>query len=170
MTIVGYPTADFPAPLPFSLDLPSGWLGSYVPGALLAAHAPSGAAVDGFLPNVVVTWQIAAVDTDVKMLARRALQTARERNDFVEPSVFDATQDAGVLEAALIAYGTRDSDSRTTLHAAMYVIGPMVGRARDLYHVIGTYLAGDDDMHAEMRRLILSFALATPTDITRDSR
>jgi hypothetical protein len=46
----------------------------------------------------------------------------------------------------------------------------MVGGARDLYHVIGTYLAGDDDMHAEMRRLILSFALATPTDITRDSR
>lgn len=161
MTTVGYPTGDFPAPLPFSLDLPDGWLGAHMPGTLLAAHAPGESDDTGLTANVVVTWQLAAADSDVRGLANLALVDAQSREDYREPSALDGTSGDDGVDVALAAFGTA-GDPVDTMHAALFVAGPVIAGRRDLYHVVGTYPGGDDELHGQIRRMMLSFAVAIP--------
>ncbi|MFV0307272.1 MAG: hypothetical protein ACK5OX_05980 [Desertimonas sp.] len=67
---VGFPSADFPGPTPFSLRIPLAWRGFAVPDAQLAVGAAD--PVARFRPNVVVNThrirRTASPELDVEML------------------------------------------------------------------------------------------------------
>lgn len=161
MTMVGFPTIDFPAPLPFVIELPEGWLGAHVPGALLAAYGPETSEASLFRPNVVVTWQRVPLETNVQSVTDHAFDQARRATPDAKVLVRDAAE-SDSFEAALTVFTEPSSTHPDLLHAGLFVVGPPAGKIRDLYQVVGTYSADDDAVHAQVRACLLSFALATP--------
>jgi hypothetical protein len=73
MITVGYPSGDFPAPLPFAIDIPEDWLAVHYPGTLLAAYGHRSSADDLGRPSIMVRWRRAAITTDVATVARDEL-------------------------------------------------------------------------------------------------
>jgi hypothetical protein len=55
MTIVGYPSSDFPPPPTFTLRIPDNWRAAWPAGTLLAVHGPEGPG--GVRPSVLVAHQ-----------------------------------------------------------------------------------------------------------------
>lgn len=159
VTTVGFPTADFPAPLPFSIELPIGWLGAYVPGALVAAYKP---VTTRFRPNVVVTWQRAALESSVRAVAGRALELALRGSPRLKSLTNELAGGNESFEAAYTVLSDHLDDDLTILHARLFVLGPRIGALRDLYEIVGTYPSGDEALEATMRTCLMSFALAIP--------
>lgn len=165
MTTIGFPTGDFPAPLPFAMELPDGWLGAYVPGTLLAAYRPPTGESDQFRPNVVVTWERSSTDTPIKEVAESALARAMRDSPGLEVVATEAATVADSYEAVLSLIREPFNDV-TLLRARLFVLGPPTGRIRDLYQIVGTYPSGQAKLNSDVRSCLLSFALATPVAAT----
>lgn len=168
MTLVGFPTKDFPAPLPFLINLPARWMGAHIPGALLAAYRPAQTAGSSLDPTVLVTWQRTHPDTSVRKIADQATKHLFKTEPASEVLLQEiATSDS--FEAALSLVEERSAFETAIRHAFLFVLGPSVGDVRDFYIIEGTYPAGDDEIHEEVKACLLSFALATPKKETEES-
>lgn len=164
-TTIGFPTGDFPAPLPFAMELPDGWMGTHVPGALLAAYRTPEGEPEGFRPNVIVTWERSPIDISIEKVAEDALaRVGRESAGWEFISTEAAT--VGDSYEALLYIIREPLNDMTLQRATLFVLGPPTGRTRDLYQVVGTYPSGDDELSTDMRSFLLSFALATPAALT----
>lgn len=161
MTTIGFPTGDFPAPLPFAMELPEGWLGAHVPGTLLAAYRPPADESNQFRPNVVVTWERISTDTPLREVVETAVARVLRESPSMEVVSSEAATVADSYEAVLCRFREPLKDV-TLLRATLFVLGPRTGRIRDLYQIVGTYPSGDDPLNSDMRSCLLSFALATP--------
>lgn len=165
MTTIGFPTTDFPAPLPFALELPSGWLGTYVPGALVAGFKPSSTA-DSLRPNVVVSWQRATVESSAGAIAKRALELALLESPLLE-TVSNKVADGDTSFQAVYTLLKNDRGNNSSLfHARLTVVGPPLGTFRDVYQIVGTYLSGDESVAEDVEKCLMSFSLALPASPT----
>lgn len=172
MTVIGYPTNDFPALLPFTIDLPPGWQGVHLPGAVLAGRGPEPGYPGGLRPNVVVTWQRVVGDPDVASIARHIIQAAQRRDptlrfDALEVATtesFDAALALGRSSSPMRQSSTSDGDPAPGVYgvrrAVLFIMGPRITSSRGLYQATGTCTAPDDQ--ELIRRCLLSFTLATP--------
>lgn len=166
MTTIGYPTSDFPAPLPFALELPTGWLGTYVPGTLVAGFKPS-STTDSFHPNVIVIWQRATVDSSAGAIAKRALELALLESPLLE-TVSNKVADGDTDFQAVYTLLRNDRGNDFSLfHARLTVVGPPLGTMRDVYQIVGTYPSGDESAAEDVEKCLMSFSLALPASPTR---
>lgn len=163
MTRIGYPSEDFPNPVPFHLEIPDDWTGLHVPQTLVAARGPE--PVDGYRANVIVAWQRMAADGDVEQLARALVKGMADASDRFDVESVRSGEAAGLPVVALES-SLDDGRGNTLAQRHLVVAGPVTThRTRDLFHVAGSYDVDDDAGGRSVGEILRSFVVIDPTEL-----
>lgn len=133
---ISYPSAEFPAPVSLSLELPDGWVGRPTSGTVLAAFKPG--AADEFTPNVVVT--TSRFGGDYRLEAATAV-VEQSVNEIPDVAVLGSeTLDIAGFPGFRIEFSFTDPRVGTLVQAVRVVVIPN-GEVSDLVTVTGSTTA-----------------------------
>ncbi len=144
MSQISSNSAQFPAPPVVTLDLPDGWVGVPMPGAILSARGPL---VDGRAPMVAVRYTTRPLGYDLGDAMREIEEAARRRPDGEVEEPFRAP--VGELELVGVNASWTDPAVGDVVQVHMFAGTRSEGLLR-LLHITGT-VAGEsveDDYEA----------------------
>jgi hypothetical protein len=133
---ITYPSAEFPAPVSLSLELPEGWVGKPTSGTVLAAFKPG--ADDEFTPNVVVTTSRFGGDYSIESAAAVVRQSVKEIHDAV--ILVAESRDIAGFPGFRIEFSFTDPRAGTLVQAVRMLVVPN-GGVSDLVTVTGSTTA-----------------------------
>jgi hypothetical protein len=156
MTLVGYPSSDFPPPPRFSLWIPDGWQAAWPAGTLLAVHGPADNR-SGVTPNVLVAYQRlphGATLDKVVADATALLQNQTPAPDLDPPR---RVETEGAVDAVLLAGSFINTDGRRVLQRQILLQLASAGPGTAVLEVTATCEASDID---DIQAIVGSFEFA----------
>jgi hypothetical protein len=155
MTLVGYPSSDFPPPPTFSLRIPDGWQAAWPAGTLLAARGPAGNG--GVTPNILVAYQRlppgGSLD-DVVAQATDLLQQETPVRDLDPPRRIETK---GAIDAVLLAGSFMNANGVRVLQRQILLQIDSAGPGTAVLEVTATCGASDIE---DIQEIVGSFEFA----------
>jgi hypothetical protein len=156
MTLVGYPSSDFPPPPRFSLNIPDTWQAAWPVGTLLAVYGPRGK--EGVEPNILVAHQRLPATVSFNDALERAVEQLREATPVRELEPARRLEIENVLDAALLAASFLTEDKVLVLQRQIMLQIESVGPGTALLEITTT--CGTSDA-AEIQSIVDSFEFAS---------
>jgi hypothetical protein len=136
MTLVGYPSSDFPPPPKFSMRIPDGWQAAWPDGTLLAVHGP--APDGGVIPNVLVTSQRLPTGGRLDRVVAYAAEQLRQATPARKVETPRRLEIEGALDAALLVASFTNPDGVGVLQRQLILQVDSVGPGTAVLEVTAT--------------------------------
>jgi hypothetical protein len=107
MTVIGYPSRDFPPSPRFTLTIPDDWQAAWPEGTLLAVHGPPGE--EGIVPNVVVAHERLYAGISLDDVVERTIEGLGRSDPTIEVDAPRVLAIEGAIAAVLVG-GTSTGD------------------------------------------------------------
>jgi hypothetical protein len=140
MTLVGYPSSDFPPPPKFSLSIPDEWRAAWLEGTLLAVRGPAGE--EGIQPNVLVAHQRLPVGADLDEVVASAMEQLQQATtrELQPPHRLEVD---GAIDAALLTGSFTTEQGVGVLQRQLILQVPAAGNGSAVLEVTATCGASD---------------------------
>jgi hypothetical protein len=155
MTLVGYPSSDFPPPPRFSLSIPDSWQAAWPVGTLLAVYGSPGK--EGVQPNILVAHQRLPAVASFNEALEQAVEQIRQATPTRELEPARRLEINNVLNAALLAASFLTEDSVRVLQREILLQFESVGPGTVLLEITAT--CGTSDVE-EIQSIVDSFEFA----------
>lgn len=155
MTLVGYPSSDFPPPPRFSLSVPDSWQATWPVGTLLAVYGPPGK--EGVQPNLLVAHQRLPEISSFNDVVMQAVEQLRQATPPRELEPVQPLQIENMLNATLLAASFLVEDGARVLQRQILLQLESAGPGTALLEITAT--CGISDI-AQLQAIVDSFAFA----------
>lgn len=155
MTLVGYPSSDFPPPPRFSLSIPDSWQATWPVGTLLAVYGPR--SKEGVQPNLLVAYQRLPKVSSFNDVVMQAVEQLRQTTPPRELEPVQPLQIENVLNAALLAASFLAEDGARVLQRQILLQLESAGTGTALLEITATYSISDT---VQLQAIVDSFAFA----------
>jgi hypothetical protein len=155
MTLVGYPSTDFPPPPRFSLSVPDDWQAAWPPGTLLAVYSSPGK--EGIEPNVLVAYQRLPGTANFNDALERALEEIRGATPARELEPVRRLEIENIMNAALLSASFLNESGVRVLQRQILLQFASVGPGTALLEITTTCGTSDVDV---IQSIVDSFEFA----------
>jgi hypothetical protein len=155
MTLVGYPSSDFPPPPTFSLRIPDGWQAAWPAGTLLAAHGPAGNG--GVTANILVAYQRMPPGGTLDEVVARATELLQQETPARDLDPPRRIETEGTIDAVLLAGSFIHANGVRVLQRQILLQVESAGPGTAVLEVTATCVAADIE---DIQAIVGSFKFA----------